>query len=333
MKKIILLIISFALFLPVCLADPQEFITEGTYVATDSDSPAQAEDAALNIAKRAALEQSGTLVQSSTTVENFQLRNDQIKSISSAVMETTILEKRRWYDGNALVFWVKIKSVVYPDKVIQAIKDGAFDSKKIIGALILYDPTHPANSPMPKEYPYEDHFPSGDKMFAPVKTAISEKYSTRNSSFELGAPVADKLLPYMSSLNIKNQLQLTDSDLIEFAKNSGYDYFIVATTKLSNFDHTATMFNDGGTFDIELETDIKIIDTASKSIFLNKAYIAKSRQYYSQGFGLMFDFSAYNKGIETAVDSASKKLADDLSKSLPSAAEITHRKNEIVNGL
>lgn len=114
------LLILFAVSL-TCYAGETEVITEGVYVAGDRDAPRDAEEAALMAAKREALEQFGTFVQSSTSVKNFTLRDDQINSLAAGLMKVTVLERNRSIEGKSFVFRVKIKAVASAEKVQESI--------------------------------------------------------------------------------------------------------------------------------------------------------------------------------------------------------------------
>lgn len=109
----VLLIISAAVF----AADVKMIVAEGTYNMGDGETPTIAEERALLQAKRIALEQAGTYVESYSKVRNYQLTSDEVEVISSGIMEVTILEKRRTLSGDTINFWVKIKALVHPERI------------------------------------------------------------------------------------------------------------------------------------------------------------------------------------------------------------------------
>ena len=79
MKHFYTVIITMILFLPLhSFAEVKEIISEGTYNMGDGETPGVAESRALLQAKRIALEQAGTYVESYTRVENLQLTKDEI---------------------------------------------------------------------------------------------------------------------------------------------------------------------------------------------------------------------------------------------------------------
>src|SRR3990170_1206605 len=95
MKHFYTVIITVILFLPLhAFAETKEIISEGTYNMGDGETPSVAESRALLQAKRTALEQAGTYVESWTKVENLQLTKDEIQVLASGIMEVTILDAR-----------------------------------------------------------------------------------------------------------------------------------------------------------------------------------------------------------------------------------------------
>lgn len=100
----------------------KEIVSEGAYNMGDGETPSVAESRALLQAKRTALEQAGTYVESYTKVENFQLTKDEIQVLTSGIMEVEILDKQRTVVGDGIRFWVKIKAKVNPDNIKEMAK-------------------------------------------------------------------------------------------------------------------------------------------------------------------------------------------------------------------
>ncbi len=111
------LILAILLFPVVSYTAVKEIISEGTYNMGDGETPTVAESRALLQAKRTALEQAGTYVESYSRVKNFQLTEDEIQVLASGVMEVSVMEKKRTVVGDLIHFWVKIKSKVSTDKI------------------------------------------------------------------------------------------------------------------------------------------------------------------------------------------------------------------------
>ena len=112
-----LLILLFFLSPSFAVAEVKEIIAEGTYNMGDGETPTVAESRALLQAKRVAIEQAGTYIESYSKVKNFQLTHDEIQVLASGVMEVTILDKKRTIVGDGVNFWVKIKAKVSTDKI------------------------------------------------------------------------------------------------------------------------------------------------------------------------------------------------------------------------
>jgi tetratricopeptide (TPR) repeat protein len=118
MKNFITIVVILFLLLPISgFTEIKEIISEGYYNMGDGETPSVAEDRALLNAKRIAIEQAGTYVESYSKVKNFQLTEDEIRVLASGTIEVTILDKKRTIVGDGFRFWVKIKAKVNPDKM------------------------------------------------------------------------------------------------------------------------------------------------------------------------------------------------------------------------
>ncbi len=118
-KLIILLLFVFPSF---SIAEIKEIVSEGTYNMGDGETPTVAESRALLQAKRVAIEQAGTYIESYSKIKNYQLTHDEIQVLASGVMEVTILEKKRTVIEDGFKFWVKIKARVSTDKIEEMAK-------------------------------------------------------------------------------------------------------------------------------------------------------------------------------------------------------------------
>lgn len=96
----------------LAMAQPKEIVADGKYIMSDGETPAYAEDRALDKAKRNAVEQAGVYIQSETRVENFELVRDEISCFAGGLIEVTVLEEKREYTMEQLVFYAKIKALV-----------------------------------------------------------------------------------------------------------------------------------------------------------------------------------------------------------------------------
>jgi tetratricopeptide (TPR) repeat protein len=118
MKTVMKLAIILILLFPMATyAEIKNIVSEGTYNMGDGETPSVAESRALLNAKRAALEEAGTYVESYSRTKNYQLTEDEVKVIASGLMQVTILEKKRTIVGDGFRFWVKIQAMVSPEKM------------------------------------------------------------------------------------------------------------------------------------------------------------------------------------------------------------------------
>lgn len=114
---------------PVYAQNLKVMVAEATYVMSDADTLAGAEEAALLRAKRKAVEQAGVYVEaSSQDIETYtdgttsHLNQLSVRTIVSAVTETEILDRKRELDKDRLVFYVKIRATVHVDTLADAVK-------------------------------------------------------------------------------------------------------------------------------------------------------------------------------------------------------------------
>jgi len=90
------------------LAQMREIRTTGDYRMGDNDTPGAAKQLALLDAKRKALEQVGTYLQSVTEVKNLQLSKDQIDAYSAGIIEVLEQSTQAAVEGNATVYHVNV---------------------------------------------------------------------------------------------------------------------------------------------------------------------------------------------------------------------------------
>lgn len=115
--------VALLLCLPAAgFSETKEIIAEGTYHMGDGETPNVAESRALLQAKRVAVEQAGTYVESYSKVKNLQLTEDEIQVLASGLMEVTVLDKKRSIAGDGFNFSVKIRAIVHPDKMEEMAK-------------------------------------------------------------------------------------------------------------------------------------------------------------------------------------------------------------------
>jgi len=114
----LLLCTLFTLIAPAPVsAAIKEIIAEGNYSMGDGETPLVGEERALLDAKRTAIEQAGTYVESYSETKNYRLTADEIKVIASGVMEVMVLDKQRNLEGNFISFHTKIRATITTDKI------------------------------------------------------------------------------------------------------------------------------------------------------------------------------------------------------------------------
>ena len=119
-KKVLLgimMVLCMVFQIGIASAETKEIISVGTYVMGDGETPTIAEERALMQAKRGAVEQAGTYVQSFSKVKNYRLTEDEVTVLASGIIEVQVIDKSRLIVGNGIEFWVKIRAVVNSDKI------------------------------------------------------------------------------------------------------------------------------------------------------------------------------------------------------------------------
>lgn len=118
MKRYYVLTLLLLIFTTnLCFAEVKEIIADYTYNMGSGETPTGAEDKAILNAKRIAIEQAGTYIESRSEVVNNQLTKDDIKSVAAGILQTTVLEKRFYTENNAVFIYVKIKAVADTTKI------------------------------------------------------------------------------------------------------------------------------------------------------------------------------------------------------------------------
>jgi len=239
------MLIALFLFYPSHgFAQVKEIISEGAYNMGDGETPTVAESRALLNAKRVALEQAGTYVESYTKVENMQVTEDEIQVLASGIMEVEILDKKRTVVGDGFRFWVKIKARVNPDNIkamANKVKDKSVvdDYKKIQEA---YDKSQKEIGELKKQLAQA----KGEKEKKQVEAKISddERMFQANEWFEKG---------YRHTVNSENDIAIEEytnaialnPDYAEAYNNRGISYYNrgLYTSDQSQFESAIKDFN------------------------------------------------------------------------------------------
>ena len=104
-------------------------VAEAHYLMADGDTLAQAEEKVLQRAKRKAIEEAGTYIESTfldvekaTGGRSFQTSSLEIRTIASAITKTEILESSRSFEQDRPNFFVRIRAIVDLDHLQDAIR-------------------------------------------------------------------------------------------------------------------------------------------------------------------------------------------------------------------
>jgi tetratricopeptide (TPR) repeat protein len=127
MKRIIAYVVCFSFLIsaPIVFAEIKSLIKEYTYQASELDSKTTCRAIALEQVKRELLEELGTYVESTTIVQNAQIDQDEIRTISAGVVQTKVLDES--WDGKS--FWLKAEVSADPDEVAASIEKVRNDQK------------------------------------------------------------------------------------------------------------------------------------------------------------------------------------------------------------
>lgn len=129
-RRILLLGLS-VFFVSNVFAQTHTVESTGEYVMGDNDTKIEARKLALEHAKRSALEQIGTYLESETVIKNDQLTKDEIKVYTSGIIQTTVLsEKITLLEDMTAVFRINIKATVDTSLLEMKIKEIGVDTKR-----------------------------------------------------------------------------------------------------------------------------------------------------------------------------------------------------------
>ncbi|MBI3378917.1 MAG: tetratricopeptide repeat protein [Nitrospirae bacterium] len=275
----------------------KEIVSEGAYNMGDGETPTVAESRALLNAKRVALEQAGTYVESYTKVENMQVTEDEIQVLSSGIMEVEILDKKRTIVGDGFRFWVKIKARVNPDNIkamankVKA-KDKSFvdDYKKIQEA---YDKSQKEIGELKKQLAQA----KGEKEKKQVEAKISddERLFQANEWFEKGYQHSLKnehdsaIEAYTSAITLNPKfVEAYNNRGVAYKNQVQYDRAIEDFSKAIaiNPNDADAYYNRGNAYNNKRQFD-RAIEDFNKAIAINpndaEAYYNRGLAYENKG--------------------------------------------------
>lgn len=129
--RMLLFIVLSIFFESNALAEIHTVESNGEYVMGDSDTKIEARKIALENAKRLALEEIGTYLESETVVKNGSLTKDEIKVYTAGIIQTTVLsENMSLLEDKTSVFRIRIKANVDKALLEKKIKEIRADTKR-----------------------------------------------------------------------------------------------------------------------------------------------------------------------------------------------------------
>ena len=109
MHRSIMMLSIMILALPLfCLAAPQEFIENYTYIAGEADSKLTCRTISLIEVKRLLLEKIGTYIESRTEVKDFHIEKDEIVALTAGIVKLEILDEK--WNGERYILTAKIEA-------------------------------------------------------------------------------------------------------------------------------------------------------------------------------------------------------------------------------
>ena len=297
-KYIFPILVSVLLFYPLQgFAEVKEIISEGTYNMGDGETPSVAESRALLQAKRTALEEAGTYVESYSKVKDLKLTEDEIKVLASGLMEVTILDKKRTIIGDGFNFWVKSKARVNLDKTEEMankikVKDKSFvdDYKKIQEA---YDKSQKEIEELKKQLAEA----KSEKEKKQVEAKITDEerlfqareWFEKGYNYDINQEYDKAILAYTSAVTLGQNLFEIYTNRGDAYKNKGqygeaiknYDQAIViAMSAAATYNNRGLAYSRKGQYD-------RAIEDYTMAIALNQndayAYFNRGQVYLVKG--------------------------------------------------
>lgn len=280
----------------------KEIVSEGAYNMGDGETPSVAESRALLNAKRIALEQAGTYVESYTKVKNMQVTEDEIQVLASGVMEVEILDKKRTIVGDGFRFWVKIKARINPDNIKEMankVKDKSVvtDYKKIQEA---YDKSQKEIGELKKQL--------AQTKSEKVKEQVEAKISDDERMFQANEWFAKGLQHRLNNeldkaIEAYNSAIALDPNNVDAYNNRGVAYYYKGQydRAIEDFNNAiainpnfANPYNDRGNVYFHYGQYDRAIEDFNKAVAIDpnlaKAYNNRGIAYYYKG--------QYNKAVE-----------------------------------
>ena len=131
---ICLLLLLLSADIGSALAAENVYTADATYTGGDADTPAIAEQRALDEARRRALEQAGVFIQSMTIVSNNQVTKDEVMMLTAGIVKTIIVKQSRTLNGNSIDYYARVNCTI-DDAEIKRIQEQAVSNKELLKQL------------------------------------------------------------------------------------------------------------------------------------------------------------------------------------------------------
>lgn len=323
MKQIIAIIVALLFFCPASgFSETKEIIAEGTYNMGDGETPTVAESRALLQAKRTAVEEAGTYVESYSKTRNFQLTVDEIQVLASGIMEVEVLEKKRTVVGDGFNFWIKIKARVSTDKMeemAKRVKERSVveDYKKIQAA---YDKSQKEIEELKKQLAgakdgtekkkLEAKYPDKEKAFQTnewlekgLKHSLNQESDEAIDAFTNAISLTPNLLrAYLFRGIIYQEKRMYSESIEDYNK-------VIAIKPTSNEAYLAYCYR-AGIFRISQDHDLAIKDLAKAISIKPKyamAYLERGQTYRDKG-----QYDKAIKDFSTTIDIEKSQMTEPL---------------------
>lgn len=120
---ILLIFFSITLLFPGHVYSQEEILYESyKYTMGDNDTRSDAKRIALIEAKRRIVEKAGVYIESQSTITNFNLTNDEIKSYAAALLKVEIEKEEFIATKDSQTFIINIKAVVNNEDILNNLK-------------------------------------------------------------------------------------------------------------------------------------------------------------------------------------------------------------------
>lgn len=306
-------------------AEGNEFVAEGTYIMSSKDSPEKAKDIALFVAKKKALEQASVYMASASREKLLILSEEQLKALTNKVMNIDILEEKKVFVGEDIVFGAKIKANIDMNAIEEAIKTVQleFPEKKKVGVILCVNMQPPTKNDL--EIIYEWNYTLASyiqdyRVTEILRSAISEKYSSRNIVLDIGDSINNDFFSYLKEINVQvvnNNISKIQQEQIEnYAKRNQYDYLLIVSPNFTNIEKVSEYLFFGWCFRVKLDMDcdIKIYDTtATKIIYSNKL----SEKAKAESSAILVNSTMWPQTLTMATNKMLNKIKERLNKELP----------------